>query len=104
MAAGFQVFDGNGKVIVDVSNRLTKILGILTIKRKNGNGTTTDTRLSLGTPFWIPVRSNHTIPQNQNGNFNHNAAEIVFNANTINWYWDSSVNQNCEMQFMYGVF
>ncbi len=99
MPAGLQVFDENGKVTVDVSNRLTKILGILTIKRENGNGTQTDSRLSLGTPFWfIPYMTN--LPDGDIGG----EIEIVIDNNKVEWIWNNNAPANMTVTIIYGVF
>lgn len=48
MPQGLQVFDANGQIVLDVTDRLTKILGTLTT-------TTSDGSLAIPAPGWGTV-------------------------------------------------
>lgn len=48
MAQGLQVFDENGQIMVDLSDRLTRILGVTSA---TGNGSLTHSGFTTGTPF-----------------------------------------------------
>lgn len=49
MAAGLQVFDGNGRVTFDTNYRVSRMLGFF--QPPMGTGVYTDNRLTTGIPF-----------------------------------------------------
>jgi hypothetical protein len=57
MAAGLQIFDASGAVVVDLSDRPGRILGAASATTSSAtygnNGSVTDARLANGTPFYI---------------------------------------------------
>lgn len=74
MAQGLQVFDANGRVLVDTNKRIGKILGQMTIYTA-GSGdrtvTNTDDRLTKGKPFYLlmsEIREKNKIFVDFNGN------------------------------------
>ena len=52
MPAGIQVHDGNGNVVLDMTSRVSKILG--TVTTNGANGSLTDARLLDGT-MWAAI-------------------------------------------------
>jgi len=52
MAQGLEVFNENGATIISTSTQTTSILGNISISSA-GNYTVTDSRFSLGKPFFI---------------------------------------------------
>ena len=71
---GLQVFDANGKILVDTNKRIGKILGQMTISSGGlGNRTATaiDDRLTKGKPFYLltgEIREKNKIFVDFNGN------------------------------------
>lgn len=55
MAEGFKVWDASGKLIIDGTKRLSRVLGVTTIGA-NTSGTITDAGFATGVPYWISIR------------------------------------------------
>ncbi len=51
MPEGSQCWDASGKLILDVTDRLTRLLGV--ISTRTTNGSYTDSELSTGDPWWF---------------------------------------------------
>lgn len=86
MAVGLQVWDANGNLVVDITDRLSKILG--TVYTGSSNGSVTVSGLSEGEPFCTacPIAV-------QGGNlFNLIPPRITINkeANTVSWQFTST--------------
>lgn len=87
MPAGIQVFDQSGNLVVNIQDRLAKIIGSA---RVTANGSVTDPNLLQGTPFyafqqegiWGFVTMNVLRP-----NFS-------VSGSTISWTYSASSGQN----------
>lgn len=55
MAAGVQVWDQSGSIILDTSSRTTQFLGSIDIDVSGTSGSIVDNRLSQGNAFYIVV-------------------------------------------------
>lgn len=53
MPQGLQVFDSNGVIVFDVTDRLSRVLGIITTTASNGS--ISDPGLLTGTPWWMII-------------------------------------------------
>lgn len=56
MPQGLQCWDASGTLLVDITDRLTRILGVTTVSA-GGSGTVTDDGFLTGSPFCIAIRS-----------------------------------------------
>ena len=95
MAQGLQVFDGNGKLSLNVNDRITKIVGTVHISE---NGSITNEQLNQGTIWYYPCKFSRpastgfiTFP------------EITIEGTTIKWTYPSTVKR-VEMDLIYGVY
>lgn len=52
---GLQVFDENGNVVVDITDRLTKVLGTASIRPTTTAGTITDSLITENVTLWYAV-------------------------------------------------
>ena len=78
MAQGLQVFDANGKVVVNMQTRISKLLGKVTTNWRTGsNGSLTDERLLDGT-MW------YAITEVDSGG-DYSALEVKANGSTLSW-------------------
>lgn len=89
MPSGIQVFDPNGRVVLDTNDSITRILGMVNVPRGQTGGVTFPS--NQGRPFWIPMSrgasgytaicnlsfSNGTLYWNYNG-INLNLANDTF--------------------------
>ena len=75
MAQGLQVFDANGKVVVNMQTRISKVLGEVTTNRQDGS--LTDARLLDGT-MW------YAITELDYGG-DYSALEVKANGSTLSW-------------------
>ena len=78
MAAGLQVFDENGTLVVDMQTRISKVLGTVTTDWRTGSvGSLTDERLLDGT-MW------YAITELDFGG-DYSALEVKVNGSTLSW-------------------
>lgn len=87
MAQGLQVFDENGVLVVDVTDRLCKTLGVVTMEEPDG--AFSDPRIA-GLNVWVAVRMTKRAPLVRKLDFNDVSAftpEITVNGTTISWKW-----------------
>ena len=94
MAAGLQVWNASGDLVLDTSTYTGKVLGILDITA-GVDGSVTDSAFAIGDPYWQCV-SIATYPTNQ--------PTFTFNSgtNTLSWAWESRLGQDCKL--IYGVY
>jgi hypothetical protein len=94
MSQGLQVFDASGNIILDTSDRVGRILGVVDIIG-GVNGSVTNAGFSGHEPFWIasPLASFATY-----------SPEFTFNSvtNTLSWNWTISGGQNHKL--VYGAY
>jgi hypothetical protein len=93
MPAGLQVWDASGNLILDYTDRISRILGIVTISG-NVAGSVTSSGFSGLDPFWhcVPLVSYPTY-----------SPQFSFNAgtNTLSWTWPRS---GPDHQLIYGAY
>lgn len=103
MPAGLQTFDKNGKVMVDITDRLTKIVGIKRFDVIEPSGSVT-----------IPTTNNEYIwyflnsyangePKPQSG-FS-NVYDLKLSDNVLSWTLksDTAIGKRCQVAVIYGV-
>ncbi len=84
MPQGLQCRDAGDNLILDVTDRLTRLLGI--ISTGTTNGTHTDPELSTGDPWWF-LRC-ETSEDAYNGSMYPIQVTITANTNTIAWQFN----------------
>lgn len=97
MATGLRVWDASGNLILDVTDRITRILGYTTLAANSSSSLSNDGFLT-GTPFPIAIRSNGTGTA-----FNGAAVavSISFSGNTMYYSTSQSV---ADFIIVYGVY
>lgn len=97
MANGLKVWDAAGNLIVDVTDRLTRILGYTTLYA-DSSGSLSDNGFLTGTPFFIAIRTNGA-----GGSFNGTtvAVDISFSGNTMYY---STTQTIADFIIVYGVY
>lgn len=55
MTAGLQVFDANGNLTLDITDRLTRVIGSFTVAAGAAAGSITVAQFSTGTPWVFPL-------------------------------------------------
>lgn len=96
MATGLRVWDASGNLVVDVTDRLTRILGVVSMPA-NSSGSVVDDGFLTGTPFPIAIRSNGTTFFNGTSV----AVSISFSGNTMNY---STTQTVADYLIVYGVY
>ena len=94
---GLQVFDANGRVLVDTNKRIGKMLGQLTIySGGSGNRTATaiDNRLTKGKPFYLLV---FAIREK-------NKIFVDFNGNMVTLRFGDHFDTSSKISIVYGVY
>lgn len=97
MPHGLQCFDENGNIVVDVTDRLTKILG--SFETHGRNGSITDDRLE-GMDYWV-VPEYSTMPFEALGPNNWALPVVARVGNTLSWVYQARA---VPLKFFYGVY
>lgn len=94
MPQGLQVWDAAGNLIVDVTSRLGKILGVTDVTA-GVDGSVTNANFAAGSYFFVltPIATYSTF-----------RPTMSFNAgtNTLSWAWEGRPGVNCKL--VYGVY
>lgn len=95
MAVGLECYNEDGKLILSVNDRITKVVGTVHI---SANGSVSNNDLNQGTIWYYPYR--FVFPANS-GIFTF--PEFSSSGNTIRWNYPSN-NRKVEMDLIYGVY
>lgn len=84
MAEGLQVYNGQGKMILDYTSRIGRFIGAIS---PNGavSGSITNSLLTTGTPFYIMQCGT---------NYSNVACYVTFSGNTLSWFYDKAKYPN----------
>lgn len=99
MPQGLQCFDVNGNLILDITDRLTRVLGIF--ETGTSNGSLNDPNLANGAPW---VYKYHQISTDI---YNARPINVYVTGTTIYWEFDSArESQDALLSYgiVYGVF
>lgn len=97
MAQGLQCFDANGNLTLDVTDRLTRVLG--QFNTNSLDGSITDSNLASGSP-WIFESSSSISPA-----LDVSPLTVKIEGTTITWaYVDTSGVPKLNKRFIYGVY
>lgn len=101
MPQGLQVWDANGNLIIDVTDRLTRVLG--EFYTGTSNGSVTNPGLTTGTPWWIAIPTT-----NINVNNNNMAKYLTFSVSgsTLAWSFGAvyPIQVAINHKVIYGVY
>ena len=92
---GLQVFDANGALILDITDRLTRILG--EVNTGAVAGSVTDSGLSSGTLWYIAFRVDGAMWSSADADL-----AISISGTTLSWSYGTGTAQN--MTITYGVY
>lgn len=98
MNQGLQIFNENGICTLDVTDRLTRVLG--EFETGTSNGSLVDNNLLSGTPWFISIPSVSAV------SFDSNSISITFSSNSISWEFVGyfSTPGNHSHHIIYGVY
>ncbi|TWH49586.1 hypothetical protein [Sporomusa sp. KB1] len=100
MPAGLQCWDADGNLTLDITDRLTRVLG--TIQTGTSDGSITDNNLLLGTPWYF------TYYLDDNHFWRSRPLKISFSSNILSWAFISTggnyQNTNIDTMILYGVY
>lgn len=97
MPTGLQIWDENGRVILDTNNRLARLLGRVNF---SGNGSIVDAKLTTGEPFFFaqyhapPTVWPETAPQ----------ISVTFSGNRMSWQLVRDSRSPATGVIFYGVW
>ena len=96
---GLQVFDSNGSCILDVTDRLTRVLGIF--NTGTSNGSFVDPNLTSG-DFWYAVSASSLSNQSPFWA----CLSVTVSGTTLSWEHIKTYDQGvvCNHQVIYGVY
>jgi len=95
MSAGLQIFDENGKVVVDMTSRTSKILGRVVTNGKNGS--LTDNRLLDGNMWSLIEKPGESIKEP----VVWGGLIIESNGSKLSW---THVDSKASFSFVYGIY
>ncbi len=93
MAAGLQLWDSSGNLLLDTSTRTGFVLGRVDIISTNQNGSVTESAFGDGTPFYFVLMS---------GNQGQTCPDISFSGTTMTW--SKATSSNFSGSIFYGVW
>ena len=93
MPQGLQIWDASGNLILDTSNRIGRVLGVVTLDGNTSSSETNDGLLT-GTPFYMVVFL---------GSFATYSPTISIASNVISWTMPSGAAGNF-YRLVYGVY
>ena len=91
MPQGLQIWNAAGQLTLDLNDRITKILGIITV---NAAGSLSDAGFALGTPFCIVLNVNVALSPNR-------IATVTFSGTTMTW---NNSGSGATAQLIYGIY
>ncbi|SDL92717.1 hypothetical protein SAMN04488502_1011200 [Dendrosporobacter quercicolus] len=97
---GLQCWDANGNLTLDLTDRLTRVLG--EFKTGTVNGSITDANIANGTPWILNLSMGRNIAEQEK------IFDILINGSTISWtftnYSSSFPGTAISRKFIYGVY
>lgn len=94
MPAGLQAWDAAGNLTVDLTTRLSRVVGVVFAAGGSSGSVTVDA--SLGTPWAIPVPRNFPVGS---------CHKITISGGTISWAPNTGVaSQQTDADIYYGVY
>lgn len=99
--AGLQIFDKNGKIILDLTDRINRVIGVLDIKNTD-EGSLMVEQFANGTPWYYLVRMTGTSQINRE----YYNPIVNITGNIISWEPSSSAayGERNTFRLVYGVF
>jgi hypothetical protein len=99
MAAGLQVWDASGNIMLDTTSRMTRVLGSFSIAAGQAAGSVTNAALSSGEP-WIFASVVHPGGAGSGGA----ASTFSFSGNTLSWTKNGIASYSDTIFVIYGVY
>lgn len=96
MPAGFQVWDANGRPVIEVTDRLPRVLGMITTTTVDGSHP--DPRLATGEPWVVAVDSNNTFSQNGY------TPRVTATSTAVVWTFETGSDTRRLVTVLYGVY
>lgn len=102
MAQGLQTFSENGSVVIDVSSRIQKYLGVVDCPANINSGTVQNKYLEEG-DLWYLILPGSYPELNLNGNkqFVYSVPTVTKSGSTLRWSFSQS---HVACRILYGVF
>jgi hypothetical protein len=99
---GLQIFDAGGNVVLDVTDRLTRVLG--EFETGTSDGFITDTNLDYGTPWFIAkLNGSVTVKEGYNSYYSSSVPILIsFNSQSLSWSFSGGSVANHHI--VYGVY
>lgn len=94
MPHGLRTWDASGNMVIDVSTRLTSIIGVASVTSSNGSVTNAD--FARGTPFWYFTNIPAGIA----------TPDVSFSGTTLSWTWNANTTffPRGNMNLVYGTY
>nr|DAE53983.1 MAG TPA: hypothetical protein [Bacteriophage sp.] len=104
MTQGLQVYDANGNIILDVTDRITKYLGAILINQTDGS--ITDARVNEGDLWYLYLYARSHQSGMTNGTYYNYGPTLTKGDGVINYAYPSSASSNEKMTVyvLYGVY
>lgn len=92
---GLQVFDRGGNIVLDITDRLSRVLG--SVNTGAVAGSTSNAALSSGTPWHMNTNADGTIMGTSDAQ-----CVVSFSGTTMSWSYGAGTAKNVDI--LYGVY
>ncbi len=107
MPQGLQIFDGNGSITIDITDRITKVIDVIETEGKDGSRI--DTNIGEGTFWCIPIYGTDFLAYEM---MTLKPPVVTINGTTISWVYTDRNNWgtsppypiNPKYMLLYGVY
>lgn len=106
MPQGLQCWDANGNLILDARERLTRVLGEVTVTNKS-TGSLVNEELTNGQPWYFVIPLNNLSYSGYIEDDYIDKVLCAFTSNTMSWTWRAAASSyvgGYDVKIIYGVF
>lgn len=97
MAAGIQVWDAQGRNLLDTNDRVGRLLGV--VREVTSNGSRSVAGFSQGIPF-----ATFTLSSVESRLTSADYPRLTVSGNTLSWAFGTRYNGNAKIDIYYGVY
>lgn len=101
---GLQVFDENGNVVVDITDRLTKVLGTASIRPTTTAGTITNALINSNTTLWYVIANVEYSASTTSINADLELPVLTQTNGGVHWEYVNNSNYKAGIDIIYGVY
>lgn len=102
MPQGLQTFDENGDMVINITDRIQKYLGIINCPENQNSGEVRNGQLTEGDLWYLIIPNSYpTLNLSGNNQYQYSVPFVSKNGDKVEWYFTQN-HVGC--QILYGVF